>query len=287
MKRLTVILALIGGVVFVAWLPRPGGQRGGLDHETRCSRENHFGSESGGRIQEFVPDDPLARTLLGENPQVRDFVETLERAAADKRVTGLLARIGSGGGVWHGPRKSGTPSWPFARPENGRWPLPKPLGKAPEGNQGYYLASAFDEIILQPSGDVGLTGICWNPFLRGTLDKLGVVPRMDQRYEYKNAMNMFTETAFTPPHREAIQAILDSWFNQLVGGIAQGRKLPEAEVRALIDRGPFLGQEAVKARLVDRLGYRDEVFSKVLENAGPKARLLYWDKYLEQAKPTP
>jgi len=39
------------------------------------------------------------------------------------------------------------------------------------------------------------------PFLRGTLDKLGVKPEFGQRHEFKNAMNLFTETKFTEAHR--------------------------------------------------------------------------------------
>ena len=73
------------------------------------------------------------------------------------------------------------------------------FGEFGPGNGAYYLATAFDEIYLQPSGVVGLTGlIAETPFIRGMLEKLGVVPRLDHRMEYKNARNTFTERQFTP-----------------------------------------------------------------------------------------
>ena len=76
-------------------------------------------------------------------------------------------------------RESGKPAYAFA----------ETFGEFGPGNGGYYLATAFDRIYLQPSGDVGLTGMIYeSPFVRGLLDKLHVTPQLDQRMEYKNAM---------------------------------------------------------------------------------------------------
>jgi protease-4 len=67
------------------------------------------------------------------------------------------------------------------------------FGEFGPGGSSYYLATAFDQVWLQPSGDIGLTGIVMETqFLRGGLHKLGVVPRLDHRYEYKSAMNVST-----------------------------------------------------------------------------------------------
>jgi protease-4 len=106
---------------------------------------------------------------------------------------------------------------------------------------------------------------------------------MDHRYEYKNAMNTFTERQFTPPHREAMARLAESWSSQMTRGIAEGRRLAPAEVRALIDRGPFLGQEALGTHLVDGLAYRDDIYSKVKERAGRGSRLIYLSRYLDRA----
>jgi len=57
----------------------------------------------------------------------------------------------------------------------------------------------------------------------------------------------------------------------------------EDEVRALFDRGPFLGQEAIDAGLVDGLAYEDELYAKLRQEHGDDVDLLYLDKYLERA----
>ncbi len=235
-------------------------------------------------IAEYVPDDPLARLVLKQKIHLRDIVEALQKAATDDRVKGLVARVGGStlklAGVQEvrdavvSFRATGKPAICYA----------ETFGEFGPGNVSYYLATAFDEIYLQPSGDVGLTGLIYEqPFIRGTLDKLGIVPRVDGRKEYKSFRYMFTETKYLPPHREEIVQVMDSQFSQIVKGIAVSRKNSEDNVRLLADRGPFAGQEAVDAKLVDGLAYRDEVYDKIKAKAGAKAEFLDLAEYLKRA----
>lgn len=235
-------------------------------------------------VVEYKPDDPLANALLGGAVPLRDLLDGLERAAGDERVRGLVARLGATPmgmataqelrDAVRAFRAAGKPAIAYA----------ETFGEFGPGNTSYYLATGFDQILLQPSGDVGLTGIILeSPFLAGTLEKLGLVPRMDQRYEYKNAMNTFTEKAYTAAHEEAMRGIADSWYQQLVEAIAEGRGKSAEEVRALIDRGPFFGAEAVGEGLVDAVVYRDEVIEKAEAAAGQGAKRLPLAKYLERA----
>jgi protease-4 len=96
-------------------------------------------------------------------------------------------------------------------------------------------------------------------------------------------MNSLTETKMTPPHREEVDALLASISGQIIHGISEGRKLPEAEVRDAIDRGPLLADEARQAKLVDRLGYRDEVIAHARSRAGSAAELTSLTTYLDRA----
>ena len=127
---------------------------------------------------------------------------------------------------------------------------------------------------------VGLTGlIAETPFIRGMLEKLGVVPRLDHRKEYKNARNIFTERQYTPAHKEATQAVMNSQFDQLVRGIADRRGLSAEAVRDLFDRGPFLSKDALEAGLVDGMAYRDEVYERVKDQVDAGAKYLTLRKY--------
>jgi protease-4 len=235
-------------------------------------------------LEEYMPDQPITKAFGGDEPTVRDVVDSLDRASKDDKVIGLVARLGA---VPMGLaqiqeirdavlrfRASGKPAVAWA----------ETFGEFGAGNGSYYLASAFDQIYLQPSGDVGLTGLIYeSPFVKGLFDKLAVVPRMDHRYEYKNAMNFYTESKYNAPHREAMVKLMSSQFGQIVAGIAKGRGLSESEVRAKFDEGPYLGQQAVDAKLVDGLLYRDEVYEKTRGKHGDEAKLLYLEKYLERA----
>jgi len=215
---------------------------------------------------------------------VLDIVEALQKASTDDRVEGVIARIGAAPMGLAQVQEIRDAITHFR--EGGKFTVAwgETYGEAGVGNGAYYLATAFDEIWMQPSGDIGLTGLIYeSPFIKGTLSKLEVTPRFDHRYEYKNAMNLFTEEKFTTAHREAMTRLAESQFDQIVRGIAERRGKTTDQVRTLIDRGPFLGKEALDAGLVDGLAYRDEVYAKVKERADGKAKLLYLKAYLDRA----
>jgi protease-4 len=247
---------------------------------SRTILELHLDSD----VTERLPDDPLGRMLLSRVQTVRNVVDALERAGGDDRVVGLVARIGDARlGFGHAQEIRDAVSR-FRAMGKFAFAFSESFGELGPSNTPYYLATAFDRIEMQPSGTVGLTGLYFETtFLKGTLDKLGIRFRGDHRREYKNALNLFTETRYTPPHRESMEALARSLFGQLVRGVASGRKLPEEEVRALVDRGPLLGEEALRAKLVDALSYRDDVYEAAKKRAGEGARLLYLHKYLERA----
>jgi protease-4 len=243
-------------------------------------------ADFGRSLAEYLPDDPVTRALSGDTPRLRDTVDALHRGARDDRVVGLVARIAAapmGLATVQELREAVTAFRAAGKPAIA---YAETFGEFGPGNAAYYLATAFDEVYLQPSGDVGLTGLLAESyFVRGTLDKLGVEPRMDHREEYKNALNIFTEKDFTDAHREAARSIMDSMFDQIVGGIAASREITPEQVRALADRGPYLGTEALDADLVDGLAYRDEVYAAAHRRLGDNAKPLYLGAYLDRAGP--
>src|SRR5215469_4337099 len=235
-------------------------------------------------LAEGPSEDRLLRLLVGAEPTLRDVLDAIETASGDPRVKVLLARVGDdelGLGKVQELRDAIA-----AFRAKGKFALAfaDSFGEFGPGTRPYYLATAFDEIWLQPMGNVGLTGVYAEvPFFKGTLDLLGVTAQFDHREEFKTAMNSLTETKMTPPHREEVDALLASISGQVIHGIAEGRKLPEAEIREAIDRGPLLAEEARQAKLVDRLGYRDEVVAAARSRAGAGAELIGVTTYLDRA----
>jgi protease IV len=235
-------------------------------------------------LPEGASDDTFLRLLVGGKPTLRDFLDAVEAAGDDPRVKGLLARVGDDELGLARTQEVRDAIAAFRSRGKFAFAFADSFGEFGPGTRPYYLATAFDEIWLQPMGNVGLTGLYTeSPFLKGTLDLLGIVPEFAHREEYKTAMNLLTETKMTPPHREEVEALLASASGQIVRGIAQARKLPEAGVREAIDRGPLLAEEAVQAKLVDRLGYRDEVLALARARAGSGAEIVSLGTYLDRA----
>jgi protease IV len=233
---------------------------------------------------ENVPDTATAHLMLDQRQTLRDVVDAIDRGAGDDRVVGMIARIGSSSLGMAQTQEIRDAVERFRAHKKFAVAYSETFGEFGPGNGAYYLATAFDHIYLQPSGDVGLTGIIMEtPFVKGTLSKLGMTFHGDHRYEYKNALNTLTETKYTAPHKEAMTAIMNSWFNQIKDGICQARQIPPDKFQAVVDAGPYLGKEAVAAKLADAVAYRDEVYGDVKSKAGDGAELLYLDKYLNRA----
>jgi protease IV len=229
--------------------------------------------------------DRWLKLIVGGKPSLRDFLDAIEAAGADPRVKGILARVGDdelGLAEVQQVRDAIT-----AFRAKGKFALAyaDSFGEFGGGTRPYYLATAFDRIWLQPMGSVGLTGLYADAtFFKGTLDLIGIAPEFDHRGRYKTAANILTETKMTPPDREEVEDLLSSIGGQVVDGIATSRKLPQDAVRALIDRGPLLADEALQAKLVDRLGYRDGIIAVVHRRAGSDAELVGLSTYLDGAK---
>jgi protease-4 len=227
----------------------------------------------GDGISETNAGDPFALAGLTHKLTMADLVLGLEAAGKDPRVKGLALKLGAG-------------DLPLARAEEIRDALKEfraqgkfvlafaeSFGEAGDGNTHYLLATGADEIWLQPSGDVGLTGLrLETPFFKDTLDMIGVAVQMDRRKEYKGAIDSLTANSMPAPQRENLQQLVNSMTAALADGVAARIGGDAAAGRALIDQGPFLAADALKAKLVDRLAYRDEFETELDRRTGKAAR---------------
>lgn len=209
--------------------------------------------------------DPLAMITAGGRPMVlRQVVDAIHRAAEDDRVAGLIARV----------QISAAPAAPVQelREAIAAFSAAKPSVAWAEtypGTLSYYLASAFREVWMQPSGTVGLVGFATSAlFLRDALDKAGIEAQFTARGEYKSAANLFTQDSYTEPHREADSRLIESLNQQVLTAVAESRKLDTATLDALADKAPLLRDDATAGGLVDRIGFRDEAYTRIAELTG-------------------
>lgn len=140
------------------------------------------------------------------------------------------------------------------------------LGSFGQGTKEYYLASLFDEIMMQPHSDIGMTGVSIEvPFLKNILQKVGVEPEFYTRYEYKTAVASVLNSDFTPTYKEELEKLGGGLFEQMVSGIAYQRKTETSTIKDLINQAPVFASDALEAGLVDKIGYRSELQSKLKE----------------------
>jgi protease-4 len=257
-------ILLVVGVATLAW--------NALPHAPALPQRFVLVADWRGELAEEVGAPDLLGLKLAPPLTVSDVVLGLDAAASDPRVAGLVVRLDD---TSHGLAVAQELREAVGRVRAaGKFTLAyaDSFGELSSGNEGYYLATAFDEIHLQPVGLVGLTGLRAElPLARDLLSSLGVQLEVVRRAEYKTALESFTESEITTPNREMLEAMLDVLEAQLVQGIAEGRRLDPAEVRRLVDSGPFTGEEALGARLVDRVAHEDESFTRARSQAGGNA----------------
>ncbi len=163
------------------------------------------------------------------------------------------------------------------------------LGSGGTHFSDYYLASALEQIWLQPSGGFAVAGLAIEtPFIKDGLDRLGVKVEGGKRYEYKSAPDTFLDTAYPPPARENLQQLLDSLYGQFVSDVARERNIEPAKLRQLIDSVPFDSEKARQERLVDRIGYRADALDEVTTRAGKSRTLVTLSDYAnDPSRPKP
>jgi protease-4 len=213
--------------------------------------------EVSGGLEETEPGG--LGVFLQAPPTVRSVVDALRKASVDRRISSVIIRPTSNAALWGKVQEVRDAIIDFKRSK-------KPIIAYLEygGDQSYYLASACDKVFLMPTASLDLTGMAsYELFLRGALDKIGAFPDALHVGDYKTASNTFTEHSFTPAHREMAESLNTDLYEQLIAGLAEGRHRTPAEVRELVDHGPYLPEDAVRAGLVDDLAYEDEIDDKV------------------------
>jgi len=233
-------------------------------------------------------DDPIARLRARSRRLLRPTLRALHEAADDRHVVGLIAKVG-GMWPWGTMQELRRGLQTFAASGKPTLAWVETFGElGSRGMSAYVLATAFGELWLQPGGEIGLLGVgIETTFVRGTLDRLGIEPQFEQRYEYKNAADVLMRKEFTAAHREALERLAESVFSDAVETIADARGLTHDQVRELVNSGPRTASEAQAAGLVDRLGYRDQAYDAMRARTGGKPELLFADRWRPHRKLAP
>jgi len=258
-KRTSMLLGaviLIGSFVMV-WTLAPYVE----DIDESLPDEMVLYMEFDGSMGDLPASGGFVDPFLEDKKTVKNYIDALERAKTDPRVKGIYARLKNMQmSVAHVQevrqailnfRESGKFAYIYASSYEG-------------GLGSYYLATAFEEIWMQPMGVLVIPGIgAEMPFIRGMLDKIGIEPQIVKRKEYKDAYDMITETGMSDKSREALRILIDDIASVLKADIALHRDMTQASVKDAVDKGVFLSDEALSAKLIDKADYADVLVGQI------------------------
>jgi len=208
-----------------------------------------------------------------KNLQLRLVTHALHAAAKDGRVAGVFL---------HGSMPAGGSTYGngFAALKEVREALlaVKAAGKPVvayldyAGTRDMFVASVADELVLDPYGAIFMPGLGTEPmFYAGAFEKFGIGVQVTRVGKFKSAVEPFTRKDMSPENREQLQKLLDDLWGDLLADTAKARGLAPADMQALVDKEGFIRAEAaLKAHLVTRVGYRDEVLELLKANTGRK-----------------
>ncbi len=194
------------------------------------------------------PRSWLQRRILGSPPlSLSDLNRMFERIGDDPRPIGIILHL------------RGL-SMPLADLQTLRESITRLRAKGKKvicfapgySNASYFIASAADEIILQPGSELETVGLRSEAtFLRDALDRLGLQLDSVAISPYKGAFDQFTRRDISPEGRQQLEWLLDSQYGILVEGMAAGRRVSTDHIRQMIDTAPHLDEEALAAGYVD------------------------------------
>ncbi len=196
--------------------------------------------------------------------QLRAVTRALREAAGDKRIagvvlTGSLTPDGYGSGfavlsevraALAGFRKSGKPVVAY-------------LDFATTGD--LYLAAGASDLVLNPYGTLMVPGLASEPtFFAGAFERFGVGVQVTKVGEFKSYAEPFVRKDLSPENRLQLEKLLGDLWSDLRADMAADRGMKPEDMQALVDaEGLIRPETALKAGLVDRLAYRDEVLAQL------------------------
>lgn len=128
----------------------------------------------------------------------------------------------------------------------------------------YYLATAADQIILQPEGSLEWNGVGMSlTFFKGLMDKLDVKIEVFRPTEckYKSAVEPYIRTNMSAENREQMELITNSMWNDIVRDVAVSRGLNEEDLKRYAENLEInRPEDALERGMIDCIAYEDEVF---------------------------
>ena len=144
---------------------------------------------------------------------------------------------------------------------------------------GYYVALSADTIIAHPTSVTGSIGVIALKFnAKGLMEKIGIEDETIKAGDKKDFLSPLRP--MTKEEREILQNMLDDFHERFMDIVAEGRKeLAMDQIRVLADGRVYSAKQAFEVKLIDGIGYLDDVIELVKKRAGiDKARVIIYHR---------
>lgn len=237
--------------------------------------------EFDGTMADINNQDSFIQNIIGQDIDLIGFIKLIEQAKTDSRVDGIAVNIKDGDYSLTQLQSIRNAIIDFNQSGKTSIAYAASYGDFSNGLGEYWLASAFNEIWLQPVGLLSLNGIrIEQPYIRDGLNEIGVEPEMVQRKSYKTGPETYLRTGMSNEAKETLVDISEEMMAVILGDIAQSRDLPLVDVAKAVNASPLMDQDALKMGLVDKIGYTDEVES-ALKNQDDQTEFVTLNRYLK------
>lgn len=217
-------------------------------------------------LSEDRPSDLAGALTFGNPPTVADVVLGLNRAAQDPKITALIGYLPTVDLSLAQIQEIRDAVIAFGATGKATVVFAPSFGELGGGLGAYYLATAFKEIRMQPTGEIGVAGISVeSPYFRKALEKIGVHPSFGARYEYKTGADSLTAEKMSAAERENMKSLIDGFLTQAAADIGKARIIPADKMKKILTDGPYFADEALKLRLIDKADYVDGLEDEIRE----------------------
>ena len=230
-------------------------------------------------LSDQTPSNPFA-VFGGGGLSTLQIVDTLAQAQTDDRVKALLIRLPEAGTTPAAADEIRQAIRRFRR--SGKVVIAHSQGFQPVGTtvSSYMIGASASELWMQNTAGFQLAGFSAETvFLGRAFERYGVNAQFEQRYEYKNAVNEYTQSDFTAAHREAMTAWMTSIYDSALAHAAQDRRQTPQQLKATIEAGPYSAQQALQNRLIDKIGQVEEAETEIKRRAGRNAEIVDFHDY--------
>lgn len=191
--------------------------------------------------------------------------EQLNKAEMDAAVKAIVLRVDSSGGAVAPCQEISAEIEKVKQSK----PVVVSMGSM-AASGGYYISAKADKIVALPGTSTGSIGVISTiPNVKGLYDKLGIEMQIFTGGKYKDMYSGLRE--LTPEEEEIMQQMVDDYYEQFVGMVAESRGLSKEEVRNLATGQLYTGDQARELGLVDELGGLDTAIDLAAELSGVTA----------------